>query len=441
MRSLRLALVLLAVGPFALVAQAAPAATLSPAERAIVASVDAHRAESLALLEQLVNINSGTHNFPGVRQVGDILRARFDALGFTTRWIDGTPFGRAGHLVAEHRGPGPRLLLIGHLDTVFEPSSPFQRFTRIDDSTATGPGIIDMKGGDVIMMSALTALREAGVLASMHVVVVMDGDEEEAGQPIAAARAALVEAATGATFALGFEDGAGDPRSAVVSRRGATEWTLRTTGHAGHASQIFGAALGAGAVFEASRILHDFYRELGHEPLLAFSPGLVLAGSELSLGSAGTSGSASGKRNVVSRQAVVTGDMRTISPAQLAHAQAAMRAIVARHLPGTDASIAFDDAYPPMSPSEGNRRLLARYDRASRDIGAGPVVAVDPARAGAADISFVAALVPMKLDGIGLSGHDDHSATETADLRMLTVQAKRAALVMARVSRLEGTRP
>lgn len=410
------------------------ASTLSATERAVVAAVDAHNPQALALLQQLVDINSGTHNFAGVRRVADVLRPRLDALGFTTRWIDGAPFGRAGHLVAEHPGKGPKLLLIGHLDTVFEPASPFQKFERLTDSTARGPGIIDMKGGDVIMLHALTALHEAGALASMNVTVVLDGDEEDEGQPVSLSRRALMDAANGAAVALGFEDGAGDPRTAVVSRRGANGWTLRTTGNAGHAAQIFSAKIGAGAAFEASRILSAFYSTLAGEPLLAFSPGLVLGGSELTLDSTGTNGTASGKRNVVSRQVVVTGDMRTISPEQLSRTQAAMRRIVARHLPGTSATIEFDSGYPPMAPSAGNRRLLAMYDRASRDIGSGPVGPVDPARAGAADISFVAALVPMKLDGIGLSGGGGHSAGETADLRMLPVQTRRAALVMYRLA-------
>lgn len=416
-----------------LVLPAAAHAQLSATERAITASVDTRNASALTLLQQLVDINSGTHNFAGVRRVADVLRPRFDALGFTTRWIDGAPFGRAGHLVAEHPGSGPKLLLIGHLDTVFEPTSPFQKFERLDDSTARGPGVIDMKGGDVIMLHALTALNDAGVLKVMNVTVVLDGDEEEEGT-VSLARRALMDAARGAVAAIGFEDGAGDPRTAVVSRRGANGWTLRTTGKAGHASQIFGKDIGAGAAFEASRILNEFYTQLSREKLLAFSPGLLLGGSELKLDTTGTNGSASGKRNVVSREVVVTGDMRTISPEQLSRTQAAMRRIVARHLPGTSASIEFDAGYPPMAPSEGNRRLLAMYDRASRDIGAGPMAAVDPARAGAADISFVAALVPMKIDGVGLSGHDDHSDKETADLRMLPVQTKRAALVMYRLS-------
>src|ERR1043166_285406 len=231
--------------------------SLAPAERALVSAGDTHNAEALALLERIVNINSGTMNFAGVRQVGDILRARLDSLGFATRWVDGASFHRGGHLVAEHRGPVPKLLLIGHLDTVFKPASAFQRGERLSDSTARGPGVTDMKGGDVIIVYALRALRDAGLLDRMNIVVVYDGDEEESGAALEAARRTLVDAAKGAAVAIGFEDGAADPRTAVISRRGASSWTLRTTGEPGHSSQIFRRDIGAGAVFEASRILNE----------------------------------------------------------------------------------------------------------------------------------------------------------------------------------------
>jgi glutamate carboxypeptidase len=130
----------------------------------------------------------------------------------------------------------------------------------------------------------------------------------------------------------------------------------------------------------------------------------------------------------------VTGDLRTISPEQLASARKTMREIVANHLPHSTAEITFEDGYPPMAPTAGNRKLLSMYDKASQDLGFGPVVAVDPSRAGAADVSFVANLVPMVIDGIGLSGHDDHTDKETADLRKLPSQTKRAAVLMYRLS-------
>ncbi|HEY6826898.1 MAG TPA: M20/M25/M40 family metallo-hydrolase, partial [Gemmatimonadaceae bacterium] len=362
--------------------------TLSASERAVARAVDAHNAEALGLLERIVNINSGTMNFAGVRKVGDVLRAEFDALGFKTQWVEGASFRRAGHLIAEHPGPGPKILLIGHLDTVFEPSSPFQKFERLDDSTARGPGIIDMKGGDVILLYALRALKDAGTLDRMNVTVVFDGDEEDSGIPKEAARKALVDAASGAQAALGFEDGAADPKTAVISRRSAGSWTLRTTGQPAHSGQIFKPEVGAGAVYEASRILHEFYTTLSKEQYLTFNPGLAIGGTLVKVDTTGTEGSGAGKRNVVAEHMEVSGDLRTLSPEQHAKAKKTMQQIVARHLPKTNATIEFDDGYPPMAPTPGNRRLLALYDQASRDLGFGSVVAVDPSRAGAADVSF-----------------------------------------------------
>jgi glutamate carboxypeptidase len=420
---------------------AASVGAVDATEGEIVRAVDAGNAEALALLERIVNINSGTMNFAGVREVGAALRAELDGLGLATRWVEGAPFGRAGHLVAEHAGPGPRLLLIGHLDTVFEPSSSFQRFERLDDATARGPGIIDMKGGDVIIVHALKALKAAGVLDRMNVAVVMNGDEEHPGAPLALARRAVVDAAQGARAAIGFEDGDGDPRTANTARRGAGSWTLRSTGTPAHSSLIFHDDVGPGAIFEVARVLDGFRTRLAAERYLTFSPGVALGGTAVALDAPQNQGTAAGKTNVVAKAMVVQGDLRTISPAQLASAKAAMREIVARPLPRTTSEIEFDDGYPPMAPTPGNRALLARYDAVSRELGFGPVVEVDPSKAGAADVSFVAAMVPMALDGVGLAGKDDHTDKETADLRMLPVLTKRAAVVLYRLSHGDAAPP
>ena len=251
---------------------------------------------------------------------------------------------------------------------------------------------------------------------------------------------ALLDAAKGAAVAIGFEDGAADPKTAVTARRGATTWKLTTTGKAGHASQIFRADLGAGAINEAARIISEFYQKLAGEQYLAFSAGLIVGGTDATMDSTLTSGTALGKTNVIAERVTVSGDMRTISPEQLTSTKTAMRAIVARHLPGTGGEIEFLDGYPPLPPTEGNARLVALYDKASRDLGLGEVKAVDPARAGAADVAFVHGIVPMILDGVGLSGADDHSVLETADLRMLPVQAKRAAVLLLRLNSMADLR-
>src|SRR4051812_38646375 len=290
-------------------------------ERAIVSAIDADNANALTLLERVVNINSGTHNFTGVRAVGEVFRKEFDALGFKTTWVDGAAFKRAGHLVAEHPGSGPKILLIGHLDTVFEADSPFQKFERLDGNKARGPGVIDMKGGDVIIVSALKALEAAHVLADMHIVVVMTGDEEDSGDPQALARQALVDAAEGAEYALGFEDGPGDPKFAVIARRGTSSWKLEVTGRTGHSSQIFRSDVGYGANYELARILDGFRRKLAGEAHLTFNPSLILGGTMMDADPVLMKGSASGKTNVIAAHAVAIGDLRTLSKEQLQHAR------------------------------------------------------------------------------------------------------------------------
>jgi len=409
--------------------------SISAEERAVVSYIDAHKDDAIALLERVVNINSGTQNLVGVREVGAVFRAEFDRLGFQTQWVDGAGWQRAGHLVATHPGTSPKVLLIGHLDTVFEHDSPFQKFERLDGTTARGPGIIDMKGGDVIIIQALKALDAAGLLKSMNITVVMTGDEEAAGRPLTRAREALVTAAKGAAAAIGFEDGDGLAEHIVVARRGSTSWELRVTGTPAHSSQIFRDDIGAGAIFEAARILNAFRDQLAGEPHLTFNPGVILGGTSVDFDSVQSRGTAFGKTNVVAERATVAGDLRALSNEQFQKAMAAMRDIAGKSLPRTRAELTFDEAYPPLAPTAGNERLLVLYDRVSRDLGSGPVEAVNPDRAGAADVSFVADQVPMIIDAAGLKGKDGHTVGETADLTALPLQAKRAAMLIARLAK------
>lgn len=427
----------------AVLSAAAPLAArqLAPDERRLAEAVTADLPQALSLLERVVNINSGTMNFEGVRQVGDVFSAELTALGFDVRWIDGSDFGRAGHLLATRAGTGqgPKLLLIGHLDTVFERDSPFQRFERLSATEARGPGIIDMKGGDVIIVGALRALRSIGALERASVTVVMTGDEEDMGAPQALARRHLKEAAAAADVVLAFENGAGDPAQAVVARRGHTEWRLTVTATPAHSSQIFQENVGAGAIFEAARVLHGFRDRLSNRPPLTFNPGVIVGGTDVAYDAPSSRGTAFGKTNVIAEHATVAGDLRAISGPQLEEAKAVMRGIAGASLPHARSSLVFEDGYPPLASTPGNERLLALYDRVSRDLGTGPVRATDPRDAGAADVAFTAGLAPMALDGIGLMGRDSHTVQETADLSTLETQTQRAAVLMLRL--LERSTP
>lgn len=414
---------------------AAPALARGGADPArLQAAVTADATRDAALLERLVDQNSGTLNLPGVRATGDLMRAELEPLGFRVRWVDMASTGRAGHLVATHPGRrrGKRVLLIGHLDTVFEPTSPFQRYI-INGDRATGPGTIDDKGGLVVIVAALRAMQAAGTLRHAAITVVLTGDEERPGQPTAIARADLIAAGRQADAALEYEPvAAEDGRDyATVARRSGSAWELRTTGHGGHSSGIFGG-VGYGAVYEMARILDAFRRTL-IEPDATFNVGLVAGGKPAGIDAGGTVVTASGKTNVIAEQAIARGDLRTLTPAQDERLRAAMAAIVAQHLPGTGATLTFYDSTPAMAPSEGNRALLGELNTVNRELGLPEMPEFDPGKRGAADSGFVAADVAV-LGGMGASGGGAHDESEWIDLPSIGRQALRSAALISRLA-------
>ncbi len=406
---------------------------LSRQEKKVVATVAGNNAEAIAFLEKVTNINSGTYNIEGVKAVGAEFMNAFDGIGFDTRWVDMPPeMNRAGHLFAEIKGgKGKRLLLIGHLDTVFEEDSPFQEFVRVNDSIAHAPGGNDMKGGDVIVLYALKALHENGLLGDAQIIVAFTGDEEDAGSPLETSRGDLIEAARRSDIALGFETSTGF-NYATVARRGSSGWKLEVTGKRAHSSGIFNENTGAGAIFEMSRILNAFYEEVRGEEFLTFNPGLVLGGTSLVFEEGAAKGQAFGKTNVVAQTAMVNGGLRFISEEQKESAREKMRAIVANNLPHTSASITFEDAYPAMSPTAGNSKLLEVLNQVSLDLGQGEVLAYDPGKRGAADTSFVAEYVDC-LDGLGTMGSRAHTPEETVNLNTVEALTQRTALLIYRL--------
>lgn len=431
MKSLFLSIILIAIAFLSF-------SQVSKEEKNLLQIIDRNNDQAVELLKKTVNMNSGTMNFKGVKDVGEVFLAELREIGLDASWVDGSEWNRAGHLIASttNKSNVPNILLIGHLDTVFEPDSPFQSYTLVGDSLMRGPGTTDMKGGNVIIVQILKAFKEAGVLDKMNIEVIMMGDEERSGRPIEKARYHLKEMARMADIALGFEDGDGKPETIVVSRRGSQSWELNISGVQAHSSQVFADGVGAGAIYEASRILHAFYQELSTFENLTFNPGLFLGGTDIEYDENSASGTAYGKSNIVARDAIIKGDLRAVSPEQLKQAQNKMQEIVQANLPQTQATLTFKDgAYPPLAPSEGNYEILKMYDQISQELGYGEVDAVNPRNAGAADISFTSGLVEMAADGLGLSGYGGHSREETAYLHMLPVQTKRAALLIYRLSK------
>ncbi len=412
-------------------------AQLNEDESAMAAWIDGQTNEIEALVERLVNLNSGTMNHAGVREVGAILGTELSTLGFETEWIDlPAEVKRAGHLFGRREGThGKRLLLIGHLDTVFEPDDAFQNFLR-DGSWASGPGSVDMKSGDVVMIYALKALAQIGVLDGTQIVVAYTGDEESVGSPLDVSRADLVEAGHWADVALGFEYGVRDAEAEWVTtaRRSSSGWRLEVTGRQAHSSLVFSDDVGSGAIFEASRILAAFYESVRGERYLTFNAGTILGGTDVDYDFQTTRGEAFGKTNIVPRRVVAHGGIRAISEEQLERARDAMRAVVAEHLPHTNAEITFTDRYPAMSPTTGNAQLHTMLSAISEELGGGALPALDPSRRGAADISFVAPYTDA-LAGLGGQGENMHSPNERLDLDSLPTAVKRAAILIYRITR------
>jgi glutamate carboxypeptidase len=411
-------------------------AALSAQEQKIVTAAQAENARAIAMLEQMVNINSGTMNPAGVEKVGRIMIAELEQLGFAVRWVPMSQVGRAGHVVAEHRGSGRgrRMLLIGHLDTVFELDSPFQKFERRGD-IAEGPGVNDMKDGLAIMVAALRAMNTAGTLKDADIRIVLSGDEESTGKPVTISRADMLAAAGKSDVALEFESLATDDGKdmGTIARRSSMTWNVRATGKSGHSSGVFSDDAGFGANYELTRILDAFRNEL-REPNATYNIGLILGGSSAQLNGDSTGGSAAGKSNVIAATAIARGDLRTLSNEQTERIQQRMRDIVAKHLPRTQAEITFEESYPAMAPTDGNRALLRVLNDINRDLKLEPMGELDPMKRGAGDIAFVADKVDG-LVGFGAVGEGSHAPGETVDLTSFDRQVKRTALLMTRLAR------
>lgn len=406
---------------------------LSKNEKKVVKSIEKNNAQAISFLEKVVNINSGTLNLKGVEMVGKEFATAFTEIGFESTWIPmPEEMNRAGHLFAEVKGTkGKKLLLIGHLDTVFEEDSPFQTFKLVNDSIAHAPGGNDMKGGNVIVLYALKALRENGLLDDAQIIVAFTGDEESTGSPLEKSRHDLIEAAKRSDIGLGFETSTGF-NYATVARRGSSGWKVEVEGKRAHSSGIFSEDTGAGAIFEMSRILNGFYTDVKGEDLLTFNPGTLVGGTFVEFDEMTSKGSVFGKTNVVAQKAEVRGGLRFISEEQKERARENMRAVVANNLPHTSAKVTFKDSYPAMQPTEGNKALLAKLNQVSLDLKQGEVIAYDPGKRGAADTSFVAEYVDC-LDGLGTMGNAAHTPEETVNLKTIEALTKRTALLIYRL--------
>jgi glutamate carboxypeptidase len=220
-----------------------------------------------------------------------------------------------------------------------------------------------------------------------------------------------------------------------IARRSSGAWTLTVTAKSGHSSGIFSAGSGNGAIYELARIIDAFRKELP-EDKLTFNVGLVGGGASAKLDEGRIRLEATGKTNIIPETAVARGDLRALNREQIDRVKSKMQAIVANgRLAGATAKLEFDpDEYPPMAPTEGSRAVLAKLNLVNRDMGLEPMGELDPMKRGAGDISFVAQDVDG-LVGLGAASDGDHAPGEKVDIASIWRQAKRAAILMTRLSR------
>lgn len=422
-------------------AQQEQGTNLNDEEKAIIAYIDQNMPRAIALLKESVNINSGTLNVEGVKKVGALFAKEFEKAKFKTAWISmPDSIKRAGHLVAtigfDNKPQSPtakKLFLIGHLDTVFEPDMPSNPFTMLNDSVATGQGVYDMKGGDVVMIIALQALQQEGLLNNADIIAYLTGDEESSAKPFQISRGHFIEAAKTTDIALGFESAHG-LNTIATARRGSSSWTLNVSAKTGHSASVFTSSGGYGAIYEAARIVNAFREILSQEKYLTFNPGMFVGGSEVNFNKSKATGTAIGKTNIVSPTAFVTGDLRFLTEAQKIEARKTMSTVVEQSLNGTKATITFSDGIPSMEPTLGNKKVLEVISGVTTSMGLGPAVEGDPGSRGAGDISYVAKYLDA-VDGMGSSGKGAHAPGETINLKEFPLIIKRAALTIYRLTR------
>lgn len=408
----------------------------SQVAKLIGSTIDAHKQQTINLLETITNIDSQTENFVGVKTVGSYFAHELQALGFKTYWQEmPKDINRAGNLFAIKKGhKGKRILLIGHLDTVF-PVSSQARFEYIHDNWVKGIGVSDMKGGDIVMLQALQALHALNLLQDTTIAIALMGDEENPAHPISVSRSELIRLAKESDVVLDFESG---PPS--VGRRGVTTWKLTTTGTQQHSSLIFQSHVGNGAVYELARILNEFANKFANVENLTINPAVISGGTTIKYDDTSQTAITSGKFNIVAKSSYAVGDLRYLSNAQKSATKKTMRHIVRENYPRTGARITFADLVDPMPPTRGSIELLKELQNIQHYFSKTELVALPAKLRGGGDISFIARYVPAGLVGLGPIGKYEHSLNEMVDLDSIQLASKRVAMLIYKLTETDSTR-
>jgi len=373
--------------------------------------------EFVDALREMVNVDCGSYTPDGVNRIADLCQARFEAAGWHVerrRHRPGEGERQLGDLVIgrlEGTG-GPRILLIGHTDTVFDPGTAEARPFTVAGERATGPGVSDMKGGLLTGFFAVGVLQEAGFDAFGSITYICNPDEE-IGSPWS--REVIRDEAGGADAAFVLE-GARENGDIVSSRKGVSDYAIEIVGRAAHAGVE--PERGRSAILEAAHKVIALHALNGRWPGVTINAGVIRGGT---------------RTNVVAERCTVEVDLRSPQESTLAEAEAAVEAIAAAHtVPDVDVRIAGGKWHRPMERGEGGARLARIATLVAADLG---FELRDAATGGASDANTTSAAGVPTLDGLGPVGGDDHGPSEWIDL---TSVVPRIALLAGIVSRLDA---
>jgi len=358
-------------------------------------AVAAGEARFLVELESLVNIDCGSYTPAGVNRVADFVAAQLVELGATVERIPHRPAegeAQLGDLVIGHlAGTGRRLLVIGHMDTVFDPGTVTDRPFRATGTRGTGAGITDMKAGLLAGLHAIAALHALGIHPAITFVA---NPDEEIGSPFSTPHIRALAADHEAAFILECARANGD---IVSARKGIADYEITLLGRAAHAGVE--PEKGRSAIVEAARQVLALHALNGRWATVTLNAGVISGGT---------------RPNVVAAECRIQLDLRAASTQEFNEAAAAVEEIVTH--PATDgvtATLRRIAGHPPMEKSPASSRLVTLAQQIAGDLG---FAVTDAATGGASDANTTAAAGLPSLDGLGPVGGDDHSVDEWLDL-------------------------
>ena len=374
--------------------------------------VAASRPRYLAELEQLVNVDCGSYTPEGVNRVASFVADALTALGSAVERTPHRPEDERPQLgdlvVGRLEGEGPRLLLIGHMDTVFDPGTAAERPYRSDGQRAFGPGVTDMKGGLLAGLHAIAALHEAGVRPSVTFVA---NPDEEIGSPFSTPVIRQLAARHDAVLVLECARANGD---VVSARKGIADYHVTIGGRAAHAGVE--PDKGRSAILEAAHLVLALHELNGRWPTVTVNAGVIHGGT---------------RPNVVAERCELQVDLRAATVDAFDAAAAEIERIASSPtVPDVRTELRRTAGHPPMEKSEASARLVSLAGAIAGELG---FELRDAATGGASDANTTAALGVPTLDGLGPVGGDDHSADEWLDLESVVPRTTLLALLIARV--------